>query len=111
MSDEMSPWRSLASAATRHVKSYVSQRDFKKGFPSTRSVRPEHSTEGSSRQGWGQWVGQKLRNLGQGSAAALAGNEKVLLFPGWATRRYHGPHSVKIEGKPELDTVFRLRSR
>lgn len=86
MSDEMPSWRSLASAASRSIKSYVSQRDLKRSFPASRDIDAEGVGQ---RQTWGQWAGKKLRQV-QGE---VAGTEQMLLFPGWATRRFHEPPS------------------
>ncbi|KAL6307238.1 hypothetical protein BKA93DRAFT_95384 [Sparassis latifolia] len=85
MSDEMPSWRALASAASRSIKSYVSQRDFKRAFPVTRDVRAD-GDRFSRVQSWGQWAGQKLRRGSQNDGSAI---ERVSLFPGWATREYH----------------------
>jgi len=43
---------------------------------------------GSQQQGWGAWAWEKLPK--RGNNTVNPGIEKVLLFPGWATRRYLG---------------------
>ena len=42
----------------------------------------------SQQQGWGAWAWEKLPK--RGNNTANPGIEKVMLFPGWATRRYLG---------------------
>lgn len=84
MSEETPSWRSLASAASRSIKGYVSQRDFRKPLPTSRDANVVGSSRG---QTWGQWAGQKLRQV-QGESL---GADQLLLFPGWATRRFHTP--------------------
>lgn len=39
-------------------------------------------------QGWGAWAWEKLPK--RGNSTSNLGIEKVMLFPGWATRRYRG---------------------
>ncbi|TFK88425.1 hypothetical protein K466DRAFT_575361 [Polyporus arcularius HHB13444] len=86
----MSPsWRSLASAASRSVKGYISQRELKQGYPAS-SGRPQLTAEqNSEKQSWRQWAGQKLRR-GSQSEYDTSG-DRLALFPGWATRRYREP--------------------
>ena len=43
---------------------------------------------GSQQQGWGAWAWEKLPK--RGNSTPNVGIEKVMLFPGWATRRYLG---------------------
>ncbi|KZT09836.1 uncharacterized protein LAESUDRAFT_796156 [Laetiporus sulphureus 93-53] len=86
-----SSWRSLASAASRQIKTYVSQKEFRRASPSSRGIIGD---EGSSRkQSWTQWAGQKLRQV-QGENTGV---EQVLLFPGWAARRFHEPSNSVME--------------
>ncbi|KIP02298.1 hypothetical protein PHLGIDRAFT_112197 [Phlebiopsis gigantea 11061_1 CR5-6] len=80
MSNEMSSWRSLASAASRSIKGYVAQRDV---------GRPGRPTgDGTGKASWGQWAGQKIRStLGPGDdSGGTSGVERISLFPGWACR-------------------------
>lgn len=42
----------------------------------------------SQQQGWGAWAWEKLPK--RGNNTVNPGIEKVMLFPGWATRRYLG---------------------
>ena len=42
----------------------------------------------SQQQGWGAWAWEKLPK--RGNNTVHPGIEKVMLFPGWATRRYLG---------------------
>ncbi|CCM02585.1 uncharacterized protein FIBRA_04688 [Fibroporia radiculosa] len=100
MSDEMPSWKFLANAASRSIKNYVSQRDYKRPSPITREV----SLDGSSRRKtWGQWAGQKLRQV-QGEPGASV--ENVLFFPGWATRRFHDPLANSADDAPFDVEVF-----
>ena len=101
MSNEMSSWRSLASAASRSIKGYVAQRDFRKPIPSGRSDSGDGPVS-SKRQSWGQWASQKLRRT-NGSDDGNA--ERLALFPGWATRRYLQPVQVTTEGESVAETV------
>ncbi|KAI0917865.1 hypothetical protein AcV5_002696 [Taiwanofungus camphoratus] len=103
MADEMSPWKSLANAASRSIKSYVTQRDPKRVFPASRDVRSADSEGGSQRQTWGQWAGQKLRKATQSEGASI---DRLLLFPGWATRRFHEPHMRNSPDSPFDIEVF-----
>ena len=55
----------------------------------TRSNSPAGDDEGRSpQQGWGAWAWEKLPK--RGNSTPDVGIEKVMLFPGWATRRYRG---------------------
>ncbi|KAI0741654.1 hypothetical protein C8Q80DRAFT_1274047 [Daedaleopsis nitida] len=90
MSEEMAPsWRSLASAASRSIKGYISQqRELKQGYPPSRpQLTP--GPEQPKKQSWSQWAGQKIRRGSQGDYD-ISG-DRLSLFPGWATRRYREP--------------------
>ncbi|KAI0695337.1 hypothetical protein C8T65DRAFT_665431 [Cerioporus squamosus] len=90
MSEEMAPsWRSLASAASRSIKGYISQRELKQGYPASRGQPQLAAEQNSERQSWRQWAGQKLRR-GSQSEYDTSG-DRLSLFPGWATRRYREP--------------------
>ena len=86
--------RSLASAASRSIKSYVASRDPRRPTLVARDTGGEYETK----QSWSQWAGQKLRQV-QGEATPSV--ESLSLFPGWATRRFHETPDTKIslEGK------------
>lgn len=100
MSEETPSWRSLASAASRSIKGYVSQRDFRKPLPTSRDANVAGSSRG---QTWGQWAGQKLRQV-QGESL---GADQLLLFPGWATRRFHTPpQDPASDGTLSLTALF-----
>lgn len=94
MSNDIPSWRSLASVASRSIKGYVAQRDFKRPALSTRSVT---NTEDHAKPSWSQWAGQKLRAFGQGGDPGTS-FERVSLFPGWARRKYHQQESATIQG-------------
>ncbi|KAI0064045.1 hypothetical protein BV25DRAFT_1882683 [Artomyces pyxidatus] len=108
MADDMRAptWKSLASTRLNSFKDYVSQRDLKR-LPVRRELRPGEVgyTDGvAKKQSWTQWAGQKI-------AKRLAGDEtgsmeKVNLFPGWASRRYHTEGSNGAEGAPYDIEVF-----
>ncbi|KAI9067975.1 hypothetical protein FKP32DRAFT_1588164 [Trametes sanguinea] len=111
MSEDMPPsWRSLASAASRSLKGYIAQqRELKQAYPSSRGgVAPQQgSAEGSSsskKQSWSQWAGQKLRRGSQGEYDVSG--DRLLLFPGWATRRYREPRKDPQEDAPFDVDVF-----
>ena len=114
-SEEMPPsWRSLASAASRSIKGYITQqRELKQGYPSSRGIVPP-GTEVAKKQSWSQWAGQKLRRGNQGEYDASG--DRLSLFPGWAARRYReAPRgsgdgtclfgSMCIEGIPSFEAI------
>lgn len=87
--------RSFASSASRSIKSYVASRDPRRPTLVTREAGGEYE----ARQSWGQWAGQKLRQV-QGEA--IPSVESLSLFPGWATRRFHETPDTKISLAGEL---------
>ncbi|PIL25177.1 hypothetical protein GSI_13066 [Ganoderma sinense ZZ0214-1] len=105
-SEEMPPpsWRSLASAASRSIKGYITQqRELKQAYPSSRSIAPP-GAEAAKRQSWSQWAGQKLR---RGSQAEYdASGDRLSLFPGWAVRRYREPPKGSADDTPFDIDVF-----
>ncbi|KAI0331653.1 hypothetical protein GY45DRAFT_1322007 [Cubamyces sp. BRFM 1775] len=115
MSEDMPPsWRSLASAASRSIKGYiVQQRDLKQAYPPWRGATPPQVSESSSsssssgaqkKQSWSQWAGQKLRRGSQGEYDVSG--DRLLLFPGWATRRYREPRRDGQDDAPFDIDVF-----
>jgi len=48
----------------------------------------DKESRSQQQQGWGAWAWQKLPK--RGNNTPILGIEKVMLFPGWATRRYLG---------------------
>ncbi|KAI0316763.1 hypothetical protein OF83DRAFT_1059817 [Amylostereum chailletii] len=101
-------WKAIASSSSSRLstlKDSIAQRDLK-GV--RRELQPgEHGyIEGTSKkQSWSQWAaaaGQKIAKKVAGEeASASASTEKVLLFPGWASRRFYaesyaGPHGADI---------------
>ena len=111
MSEDMPPsWRSLASAASRSIKGYIAQqRELKQSYPAWRGAAPPQTAESSSssssssakKQSWSQWAGQKLRRGSQGEYDVSG--DRLLLFPGWATRRYREPRRDGQDGKCTFD--------
>ncbi|KAH9933390.1 uncharacterized protein B0H18DRAFT_1083048 [Fomitopsis serialis] len=85
---DMPSFRSLASAASRSIKGYVVSRESKRPALVVQGTGGENGT----RQSWSQWAGQKLKQV-QGGAS---GTESLVLFPGWATRRFHEAPETKI---------------
>ena len=81
--------RSFASAASRSIKGYVASRDPRR--PTL--VGTETGSEYEARPSWGQWAGQKLRQV-QGETTPSV--ESISLFPGWATRRFHEAPDTRI---------------
>ncbi|KAJ7072028.1 hypothetical protein C8F01DRAFT_1011500 [Mycena amicta] len=73
------PWKTALSSTATSLKSYVSQRDF-------RNLQVQRGVNGDgSRQSWKSWAGDKIASVRGGSSQA---NERIALFPGYATRRY-----------------------
>ncbi|KZT70788.1 hypothetical protein DAEQUDRAFT_667164 [Daedalea quercina L-15889] len=81
-------FRSLAGAASRSIKGYVVSREFRRPAFVAREVG-----ENGAKQSWSQWAGQKLKQV-QGEGAP--NTESLVLFPGWATRRFHEAPETKI---------------
>ncbi|KAI0685900.1 hypothetical protein BC835DRAFT_1309756 [Cytidiella melzeri] len=88
MANDMGSWRSMASSATRSIKGYVAQRDWKRGPYSGGDQRADQPADGTLRPSIRQWAGQTLRALAQ-PGAPNAHVEKLAMFPGWAHRKYH----------------------
>ncbi|TCD71779.1 hypothetical protein EIP91_003122 [Steccherinum ochraceum] len=109
MPEEMS-WRSLASAAGRSIKGYVAQRDPRKVVVVATEQAPQNgslTTTTYLKQSWGQWAGQKIRDIRQPNDEALANTvEKLSLFPGWAARRYRKPSQQDVENEEFNIEVF-----
>ena len=87
-------WKSLASASSSRLssfKDYLAQRDRTPraalNLGGLRAAEPPDAA--ARRQTWKQWAGQKIARGGAAEDAAGASAEKVILFPGWAARRYH----------------------
>ncbi|KAA1468924.1 hypothetical protein DENSPDRAFT_834421 [Dentipellis sp. KUC8613] len=102
MASDMRPryWKTLASASSSRLstlKDYIAQRDLK---PQRKELRPGDAgyTAGETKkQSWAQWAGQKIAKRMEDAGGS---SEKVVLFPGWASRRYHGGHPQELEGAP-----------
>lgn len=91
-----SSFRSLASAASRSIKSYVASRDPRRPILVGRDTGGEYETK----QSWSQWAGQKLRQV-QGETTPSV--ESLSLFPGWATRRFRETPDTKISLEGEYN--------
>ncbi|THH32474.1 hypothetical protein EUX98_g1742 [Antrodiella citrinella] len=101
MPEDMS-WRSIASVASRTIKSYVAQRDPRKVVVVSTSEAPNNNNGPQAntygKQSWGQWAGQKIREIRQPNDEAAANAiEKLSLFPGWAARRYREPNTQNLD--------------
>ncbi|KAI0085739.1 hypothetical protein BDY19DRAFT_964089 [Irpex rosettiformis] len=88
MAEEMGSWRSLASSASRSIKGYVAQRDWKRNPYPGGDTRANQPMDGTPKPSLRQWAGQTLRAIAQSNTANM-NIEKLALFPGWAHRRYH----------------------
>ncbi|CDO69656.1 hypothetical protein BN946_scf184851.g44 [Trametes cinnabarina] len=112
MSEDMPPsWRSLASAASRSIKGYIAQqRELKQPYPSSRGGAPQPppsfggASSSSKKSSWSQWAGQKLRRGNPGEYDVSG--DRLMLFPGWATRRYREPRRDPQEDAPFDVDVF-----
>ncbi|KAI0794117.1 hypothetical protein C8Q74DRAFT_1193864 [Fomes fomentarius] len=97
-------WRSLASAASRSIKGYITQqRELKQAYPAARGQQKTASVDSAGKQSWSQWAGQKLRRGSQGEYDTSG--DRLALFPGWAARRYREPPSGNDIGDA-LETPF-----
>ncbi|THH15739.1 hypothetical protein EW146_g4777 [Bondarzewia mesenterica] len=110
MADEMrlpSYWKPLASASSRlsSFKGYLSQRDSKRAFPMRKEPQIGEIGSASKRQTWTQWAGQKIAKVAREDSASES-SEKIILFPGWASRRYHHLPGGSQEGAPFDVEVF-----
>ena len=91
-------WKSLASSSSSRLstfKDYLSARDIK-GSLTRRELQPGevgYVPGAGKKQSWSQWAsstGQKIAMKVAGDeAAAHAATERVVMFPGWASRRFY----------------------
>lgn len=110
MSEEMAPsWRSLASAASRSIRGYITQqRELKQAYPAARGQQQTVGVDSSGKQSWSQWAGQKWRRGSQGEYDTRG--DRLALFPGWAARRYREPLKGNDNGAYDLYFPFGLPS-
>lgn len=99
-SEDMSPsWKLLANVASRSVKNFAQRTRSNSSVPAATnrdllaeggdpSFSSSSSISAQPKLTWAQWAGQKFRRNGQFDDGS---NDRVSLFPGWATRRYHQP--------------------
>ena len=93
MSAEKRPFSSKVSS----FRNYLSQAraDPRSALHHASGRDPRHEgaetppVDSSRTQSWGQWAGQKLKQITHGNEDDAANLEKVFVFPGWATRNYH----------------------
>jgi hypothetical protein len=81
------------SSRLSNIKGYVQQaRAEPRSVFSTRSPAPTPPLNGQGldapRQSWGQWAGQKIKQITRGGEDAPPGIDKLFVFPGWASRHY-----------------------
>jgi hypothetical protein len=81
----------VASRSTASLRGHLAQRDIK--VPARRELQPGDRgyVDGNpgQKQSWSQWVGEKVAaRRGQSYDSMSAGVDEIVLFPGWATRRY-----------------------
>ncbi|KAJ3762392.1 hypothetical protein EV360DRAFT_35831 [Lentinula raphanica] len=86
----MSSWKksalSAASSRLSSFKGYIAQQDLKNSLPEAIS---RQIGAGKERAGnFKEWAGQKINKGYNSNGQANSGTEKILLFPGWAARRY-----------------------
>jgi hypothetical protein len=95
MSEEMRSWKQrsfeVASKSKMSIRGHLAQRDIR--IPTRRELQPGDRgyVDGnpSQKQSWTQWVGEKVAvRRGQSYDSMGAGVDEIVLFPGWATRRY-----------------------
>jgi hypothetical protein len=95
MSYDIRSWKQrsleVASKSTASLRVHLAQRDIR--IPSRRELQPGDRgyVDGnpSQKQSWSQWVGEKVAARRTQSYDSMgAGVEEIVLFPGWATRRY-----------------------
>ena len=93
MSQETWSWkqRSLAVAAksTISLKERLAQTD----VWIRRELQPADPRyiDGSQKQSWTQWMSEKVAARRHTYGSGSAGVDEIMLFPGWATRRYDRP--------------------
>ncbi|KII87267.1 hypothetical protein PLICRDRAFT_163283 [Plicaturopsis crispa FD-325 SS-3] len=110
MPEGMPPWKPFASAAhsrLHSVRDFLSQRDLRGALPARRELQPGEAgyIDGVStpqRETWSKWAGQKIKR-GQGSDSAKVGRDNIMLFPGWAARRYRASATGEIEEAFDVD--------
>lgn len=84
-----SSWRSLASAHLAPIKDYLTHHG-----PSPQPLRRKTApadigiNDGSKKYSWTQLAGQRLARRSNSDSDALASAEKIVLLPGWASRKY-----------------------
>lgn len=74
------------------------QRDVMRSFFDRRvSAEGMNGNVEERKQSWREWAGDKIRKRATGSGSKDA-VERISLFPGWASRRYHDESKMKQEG-------------
>jgi hypothetical protein len=105
MAKEMRP--SLTSKVGRGVRTYLAspRMDSSRSLAAVDSDRPPSPASGSSRgASWTAWAGHKIKQIAQGSSASSDAArarmvEKIYVFPGWASRRYHDMDNTPSRGQ------------
>ena len=83
-------WRSLAATRLAPIKDYLAQRG-----PQPLRLDPVPTEIRSKKQSWSQFASQRLARRSSGDSDAAVGVEKIVLLPGWASRRYRAELPVK----------------
>jgi hypothetical protein len=105
MAKEMRP--SLTSKVGRGVRTYLAspRMDSSRSLAAADSDRPPSPVSGSSRgASWTAWAGHKIKQIATGSSASSDAArarmvEKIYVFPGWASRRYHDMDNTPSRGQ------------
>ena len=97
-----SRYLSLASSRLSSLKGKVTQY---REDPNSSYMPSGVSRSPSNSQNWKQWAGQKIRRNLTKSEGKLVGYEEIVLFPGWAAKRY-----IDISGRPNSQGLSSLRN-
>jgi hypothetical protein len=81
-------WRSLAAARLAPIKDYLAQRDLRPPRSDSLSAENVYPNDGApKRPSWSQrWTGRS-----NSDADDVVTTERVVLLPGWASKRYRPP--------------------
>jgi hypothetical protein len=91
MSNEMS-WHASAS----RIKGYLTRPEIKNKLPTRLQLEGALTDGRATAQSLKEWAGQKIKR--GFSYDDTTDEQKVWLFPGWATRRYRKAVGAELEG-------------
>jgi hypothetical protein len=80
-------WRSLAAARLAPLKDYLVQRDLRPTRSDSLSTEIGYPDGAPKRPSWSQ----RLTKRSNSDSDDVATTERVVLLPGWASKRYHPP--------------------